>query len=142
MESFFSSPKTKRTARKTYRTRSQANADVFNYVARFYNPIRRHRQFKVTDVANLIVPMLKSQINCQEFGKGFKTPYQKPVLARGPKTEENDASIRRILPSEGFYLKQFAICIMRRLALLDGVKLNFSYLGSIAQVWFKKDCFC
>ncbi len=42
MESFFSSMKTERTARKTYRTRSQAKADVFDYIERFYNPIRRH----------------------------------------------------------------------------------------------------
>ena len=42
MESFFSSLKTERTASKTYRTRDQANADVFDYIARFYNPTRRH----------------------------------------------------------------------------------------------------
>lgn len=42
MESFFSSPKTERTARKTYRTRSQAKADIFDYIECFYNPIRRH----------------------------------------------------------------------------------------------------
>lgn len=42
MESFFSSLKTERTARKTYRTREQAKADVFDYIERFYNPKRRH----------------------------------------------------------------------------------------------------
>ena len=42
MESFFSSLKTERTARKTYRTRDEANADVFDYIERFYNPKRRH----------------------------------------------------------------------------------------------------
>ncbi|RZA14656.1 MAG: IS3 family transposase [Proteobacteria bacterium] len=42
MESFFSSLKTERTARKTYRTRNQAKADVFDYIERFYNPTRRH----------------------------------------------------------------------------------------------------
>ena len=42
MESFFSSLKTERTARKVYRTREQARADVFDYVERFYNPTRRH----------------------------------------------------------------------------------------------------
>ncbi len=42
MESFFSSLKTERTARKVYRTRDQARADVFDYVERFYNVIRRH----------------------------------------------------------------------------------------------------
>ena len=38
MESFFSSLKTERTARKIYRTRDQAKADVFDYIERFYNP--------------------------------------------------------------------------------------------------------
>jgi putative transposase len=42
MESFFSSLKTERTARKTYRTRDQARADVFDYIECFYNPRRRH----------------------------------------------------------------------------------------------------
>jgi putative transposase len=42
MESFFSSLKTERTAAKTYRTRDQAKADVFDYIERFYNPKRRH----------------------------------------------------------------------------------------------------
>ena len=42
MESFFSSLKTERTARKVYRTREQARADVFDYIERFYNPTRRH----------------------------------------------------------------------------------------------------
>jgi putative transposase len=42
MESFFSSLKTERTARQTYRSRDQAKADVFDYIERFYNPRRRH----------------------------------------------------------------------------------------------------
>ena len=42
MESFFSSLKTERTARKTYRTRAQAKADVFDYIECFYNTKRRH----------------------------------------------------------------------------------------------------
>ena len=42
MESFFSSLKTERTAARTYRTRAQAQADVFDYIERFYNPTRRH----------------------------------------------------------------------------------------------------
>ena len=42
MERFFSSLKTERTARKVYRTRNEAKADVFDYVERFYNPQRRH----------------------------------------------------------------------------------------------------
>lgn len=42
MESFFSSMKTERTARRVYRSWEQARADVFDYIERFYNPMRRH----------------------------------------------------------------------------------------------------
>lgn len=42
MESFFSSLKTERTARKVYRSREQVRSDVFDYIERFYNPTRRH----------------------------------------------------------------------------------------------------
>ena len=42
MESFFSSLKTERCARKVYRTRDDARADVFDYIECFYNPRRRH----------------------------------------------------------------------------------------------------
>jgi putative transposase len=42
MESFFSSLKTERTTHKTYRTRDEARADVFDYIECFYNPKRRH----------------------------------------------------------------------------------------------------
>jgi len=42
MESFFSSMKTERIARKVYRTWDQARADVFEYIERFYNPRRRY----------------------------------------------------------------------------------------------------
>jgi putative transposase len=34
--------KTERTARKTYRTRDEARADVFDYIELFYNTKRRH----------------------------------------------------------------------------------------------------
>jgi putative transposase len=33
---------TERTARKVYRTRDDARADVFDYIECFYNPRRRH----------------------------------------------------------------------------------------------------
>ena len=36
MESFFSSLKTERIARKVYRTRNEAKADIFDYIERFY----------------------------------------------------------------------------------------------------------
>jgi putative transposase len=42
MESFFSSLKTERIKGKIYRTRDAARADVFDYIERFYNTVRRH----------------------------------------------------------------------------------------------------
>jgi putative transposase len=42
MEKFFSTLKTERTARKVYRSRNQARADVFDFIERFYNPKRPH----------------------------------------------------------------------------------------------------
>ncbi len=42
MESFFSSLKTERICKKVYRTRDDARADVFDYIERFYNTVRRH----------------------------------------------------------------------------------------------------
>ena len=42
MESFFSSLKTERISRQVYRTRDAARADVFDYIERFYNTVRRH----------------------------------------------------------------------------------------------------
>ena len=42
MESFFSSLKAERVARKTYRTSNQVRADVFDYIERFYNAKRRY----------------------------------------------------------------------------------------------------
>jgi putative transposase len=42
MERFFSTMKTERTARRTYVTRDEARADVFDYIERFYNPRRWH----------------------------------------------------------------------------------------------------
>ena len=42
MESFFSTLKTERTTRQVDATRDAARADVFDFIERFYNPIRRH----------------------------------------------------------------------------------------------------
>jgi len=42
MESFFSSLKTERVNRRSYATRDEARADVFDYIERFYNVRRRH----------------------------------------------------------------------------------------------------
>jgi len=42
MESFFSSLKAERVARKPYRVRDESKADVLDYIERFYNLKRRH----------------------------------------------------------------------------------------------------
>ena len=42
VESFFSSLKTERIGRKVYRSRDAARSDVFDYIERFYNTVRRH----------------------------------------------------------------------------------------------------
>ncbi len=47
MESFFSSLKTERTADTLYRSRDEAEADVFDYIERFYNRKRRHSRIGV-----------------------------------------------------------------------------------------------
>ena len=52
MESFFSTLKTERTNRKHYPTRDAARADVFDYVERFYNPLRRHSTLGNVSPAN------------------------------------------------------------------------------------------
>lgn len=42
MKSFFSTLKIERVHRRVYNTRQEANADLFDYVERLYNPRRRH----------------------------------------------------------------------------------------------------
>ena len=41
-ESFFSSMKKEKTRRKSYRTRDELRADIFDYIEVFYNRRRRH----------------------------------------------------------------------------------------------------
>lgn len=53
MESFFSSLKTERTARKIYRTRNEARADVFDYIERFYNRASEHPSVYVVEEKRL-----------------------------------------------------------------------------------------
>jgi putative transposase len=53
MESFFSSLKTERTSRKTYRTRDQAKADVFDYIECFYNRASEHPSVYVVEEKRL-----------------------------------------------------------------------------------------
>jgi transposase InsO family protein len=46
MESFFSSLKTERTARKVYRSRDEAKADVFDYVEQSETPALDDRLYE------------------------------------------------------------------------------------------------
>ena len=42
-ESFFGMLKRERVNRRQYRTRSEARADIFDYIERFHNPLKRRR---------------------------------------------------------------------------------------------------
>ena len=42
MESYFSSLKTERLNRRTYRNFDEVRADPFSFIEQFYNPRRRH----------------------------------------------------------------------------------------------------
>jgi putative transposase len=53
MESFFSSLKTERTARRMYRTRDDAKADDFDYIERFYNRASEHPSVYVVEEKRL-----------------------------------------------------------------------------------------
>jgi len=61
MESFFSSLKTERTARKTYRTRDEAKADVFDYIECFYNVKRRH-----STISHLSPMEFENRMKCRQ----------------------------------------------------------------------------
>jgi putative transposase len=52
MESFFATMKIERCHRTHYATRNAARADIFDYIERFYNPIRRHSTLGNTSPIN------------------------------------------------------------------------------------------
>ena len=62
MQNFFSSLLIERTARKVYRTKDQARADVFDYIERFYNPRRRH------SIIGYLSPMEFERISASAHG--------------------------------------------------------------------------
>ena len=74
MDSFFSSLKTERTARKTYRPRSEA--DVFDYIERFYNPKRPHQGRGMNGRTPITV--FKAGLPKPTPTKKEKSPPQKP----------------------------------------------------------------
>ena len=60
-ESFFGLLKRERVNRRQYRTRSEARADIFDYIERFYNP-RKRRQLEMRKQKDLLLtqPSVKS----------------------------------------------------------------------------------
>ncbi len=54
MEGFFGLLKRERVNRRTYQTRAEARADVFDYIERFHNPRRRRRLQTKTQKASLL----------------------------------------------------------------------------------------
>lgn len=61
MESFFSSLKTERLSRHHYASRDAARADIFDYIERFYNPIRRHSTLGYVSPINFEYAALNAQ---------------------------------------------------------------------------------
>jgi hypothetical protein len=81
MESFFSSRKTERTARKVYRTRDDARADMFDYIELFYNPRRRHS-----------TPGYLSPVELEEKAMSLNIVSENPAVGHFPvKVFENAA---------------------------------------------------
>jgi transposase InsO family protein len=75
MESFFSTLKTERTARKTYRTRDEAKADVFDYIERFYNPRRRHSTNRISEPGGVRGADAVSLSQCQPNRQQLNSPF-------------------------------------------------------------------
>ena len=72
MESFFSSLKTERCARKVYRTKDDARADVFDYIERFYNPRRRHSTLGYLSPNRVRAQSYSSLTSCQKNRQRLK----------------------------------------------------------------------
>ena len=82
MESFFSSLKAERTARKVYRTRDDAKADVFDYIERFYNPKRRHSTLGYLSPLEFENKVGLSLSRCPKTGS-------RPSVAKHPREQPN-----------------------------------------------------
>lgn len=84
-ESFFSTMKTERTKRSHYSTRETARVDVFNYIVRSYNPLRRHSTLghlspvKKRDIGDLRLRGLSSESGAGRSG-GCRQTHSSPVL--------------------------------------------------------------
>jgi putative transposase len=82
MESFFSSLKTERTARKVYRTRDDAKADVFDYIERFYNPRRRHSTLGYLSPVQYEEQAKQAQLRVHRTGSSSRFPITSGVRPR------------------------------------------------------------
>ena len=82
MERFFSSLKTKRTARKVYRTRGQARSDVFDYIECFYNPTRRHSTLGYLSPVQFEQAQ-KAKVGVNGTGSSPHSPYARSDQCRG-----------------------------------------------------------
>jgi len=60
VESFFASLKKERVRRRTYRTRDEARADLFDYIEIFYNRTRRHQYLDHRSPINFEKELLKA----------------------------------------------------------------------------------
>lgn len=69
MESFFSSLKTERHSRKVYRTREEARFDVFDYIERFYNPVRQHSKLDFLSPVDFEQGLMGSANRPENWGK-------------------------------------------------------------------------
>lgn len=82
MESFFSSLKTERTARKVYRTRDAVRADVFDYVERFCNSQRRHPKLGYLSPVAFETHTMQTQPGVHETGSRPRSRMWRRVLFR------------------------------------------------------------
>jgi putative transposase len=90
MESFFSSLKTERLARKIYRTRDAARAAVFDYIERFYNPTRRHSAILALWSSSAWPPQAKLGVHrtgSRPLGKRHTSSRMRPAYLAGPASE-------------------------------------------------------
>ena len=119
MESFFSSLKTERTARKVYRSRNEAKADVFDYIERFYNPKRRHSTIGYSEPYRVRTEGRISLSRCQQN----RVQLNQPVLKRS----NND------LKQQFGY--QFQVATEKTTSVfLCGFRESFAMIGMVSEV--------
>jgi hypothetical protein len=109
MENFFSSLKTEPTARKVYRSHDEAQADVFDYIERFYNPKRRDSTIGYTSPHGVLLPNVRDgsvklrRTHLEQISSGLPL---KPDIARRISRPESPA-IARMPDQRGYNGKPF-----------------------------------